>query len=58
MINNHKSYHEIVETCTLVDYTEEYVRTEYWTDGIKDYQCIWLPNNFRTLPSTYTYTII
>lgn len=47
-----KSYYEIVASCKLINYTEALVRTEYWTDGLKDYECIWLQDNDRALPST------
>ena len=54
----HKSYNEIVDTCKLVAYKEEFtsknsVWVEYWEDCFNSYRCLFTPNSDSTLPLTY-----
>lgn len=50
MSSTNKSYNEIVKSCLLVDYKEEFaakgsVWVEYWVDEAKQYKAVF--SNFR-----------
>lgn len=47
-----KSYNEIVASCKLLTYEEEYFRTEVWEDSNFIYLCTWMSQNETYLPST------
>lgn len=56
-----KSYNEIVDTCTLVAYKEEFTSkhslwVEYWTDSTHDYRALFPPSSDSPLPITYFTT--
>lgn len=51
-----KSYNEIVSSCKLLNYTEDYFREEIWEDSEYVYYCVWMPQNETNLPSTYCRT--
>lgn len=63
MSSTNKSYNEIVASCRLVDYREEFaakgsVWVEYWADEAKQYKAVF--SNFRDslLPLTiYTHEL-
>jgi len=53
-----KSYNEIVDTCTLVSYKQEFtskdsVWVEYWQDDTHRYRCLFTPTSLDILPLTY-----
>lgn len=48
-------YNEIVATGILIDYTEGDFRIETWDLPNQIVECIWLPQNEGTFPTTITY---
>ena len=48
------SYHEITETCELLDFVEDSSGTCYetWVSDEFIYKCVWLPANTGVLPTT------
>ena len=46
------SYLEIQELCILMDFVDDFLRYEVWSDGTTKYKCIWFASNDRAMPST------
>lgn len=57
MSSTHKSYNEIVATCKLVDYKEEFaakgsIWAEYWLDESATYKAVFTNHQTGWLPHT------
>ena len=58
---SNKGYNEIVDTCTLVDYKQEFAAkgslwVEYWQDDAHQYRALFSENGTSAFPLTYFTT--
>lgn len=52
-MTGNKSYWEIAKSCKCTGYVDDgYTSFELWSDSIRTYKCIWLPQNKGELPTT------